>query len=241
MKEIFDAIRQQLSGFKTRCNELLKGLPPIEQVEASQELAWGLRNLHSTLKYQEEQCVNIEAKLSEYENKLKAEVETTVETRLAEKLTAGEYVTKDQATAAATSAADARETTVRNEIQLITTRRKELCTAVDDKTPAILSAEAVSLLPDSLLKGETYKADAVKVADRLKALSDLGVTTGGLVATAARLSVDAAGDTQFADQLSGVRQVADAVKGEKKPGNPAPAPAPFAGGNTDKQTPTVFI
>ena len=116
-------------------------------------------------------------------------------------------------------------------IQLLASRRAELCTAKvgsDGKeVPALLSREIAEKLPDDLLKADDYLVKAGIIASRLGEVQALGVNVPQLLARAHELPLDEAGTAQFKDQLSMIKGAVDESKGTKGGSGPS-APAPFA-------------
>jgi hypothetical protein len=151
------------------------------------------------------------------------------------KIEAGDYLSKEVAAqtaqAAAEKAANDRETEVVTRIQLLASRRIELCTAkiVDGKeVAALLSRETADKLPDDLLKGDDYLEKAGIIASRLKDVEALGVKAPQLLARAQELPLDEAGTTQFQDQLTMIKDAVAESKGTRNTEQPGTTGAPFA-------------
>lgn len=216
MKDFITSLYQALNSFKTRCNDIVKRLPPIEQFEASSEIVHGIRCLTMYCAEVAGIAENLEAKAQEYEGKLAAEVSE----QLQQKLSAGEYLTKDDAIAASERAAADRESSVRQEIATIDSRRKELTTPASAGAKPVIPAELASHLTVELLKADDYRERAGKIAGRLNEIASLGMSLPSLQAEACSLPLDDAGQSAFTGRLKTVREVREAGGGSTVNPNP---------------------
>jgi hypothetical protein len=247
--------------FITDMNAALKPLPPIEQHEASTTVGYALREINSAFQWITTTCMRLDSDVKDYIERgqqiladmNKAHVDDLVnkgELIPKSAIEAGDYLSKEVAASTAQAAAEAaandREKAVRQEIQLLASRRVELCTAKTSMDgvapggepkviePALLSREIVDKLPDDLIKGEDYLDKAKLIANRLKDVNALGVNVPQLLARAHELPLDDSGETLFREQLSMIKAAVDEAGGTAKPGGStgtAPAPLALNGGS----------
>lgn len=231
--------------FLADCNAAIKPLPPIEQTEAASLASYAIRELNSAMQWITNVCMQFDSQtkdliergqqiLADY-NKAQTDAAIAAGDLIPKsKIEAGDYLSKEVATAncnaAAEAAANARETEVVTRIQLLASRRAELYTpkvGTDGKeVPALLSREVVEKLPDDLLKADDYLARVTIIASRLNEVQALGVNVPQLLARAYELPLDDAGTATFNDQLSMIKSAVGDSK--PKPGAKANVTAPFA-------------
>lgn len=231
MNEIIQKLQSLIVSARQSFNQAIKAMPPIEQFEASSEVSYLLRQMKGSGDYLKEtfesfdtQLVSLQAKVDEYiTSQVAAGVETTLQARLAD----GSLIKKDDAEANLQAALQVREATVRAEIKKIRDRRAELATGEGAITP-----EVASLLSDAALAADDFKVRATKAATRVKELNDLGITIPHVLAEAANLPADEAGDAAFTDRAAAFRAVA------AKHGTPPPAPSLSGGGLSQSGTAT---
>jgi len=195
-----ELLKQALAGLRTRANEALKGLPPLEQSESSSELAYGIRcmervtrDLEGVMGGVEEQLSAIESLRASEEERVKAEIRS-------ELLSSGEYIAKADSEAAVETAEQAKETALRGEFQ----REQETAKTIADRQSALrekLPTGVVDKLPTEVLSSESFDTDRVKLEERFKKCSDLGIKSEGFLAEVAGLALDAAGDAAFDARL----------------------------------------
>jgi hypothetical protein len=206
-----------LTELKAKANLTLQGLPPLEQFEASSELAYCFRALQRQANELVEFTETINKSMTEVAAKLGAEA-------VAEAVTAGNYIAKTDHEAALSAARIAVEKDVRNTITAeqvgrdkVASRRQQIIT---DK---ILPAVAAERLSDTVLGADDYLGSAAKVGSRIKLFGDLGVTAetaGEVIAEVASIPLDADGEAIFTQRLQFVTAAATASK--KMPVVPAP-------------------
>lgn len=239
--------------FLADCNAAIKPLPPVEQNEAASLAGYAVRELNSAMQWITNICLQFDTQtkdLIERGQQILADYNTAQVAAAIEagelipkaKIEAGDYLSKDVATAncqaAAEAAANAREIEVVDRMKLLSSRRVELYTPklVDGKeVPALLSREVVDKLPDDLLKGDDFLTKVQVIASRLSEVQALGVNVPQLLARAYELPLDDAGSAQFKDQLSMIKDaVGDTKPGATKP--PGSVMAPFATRATTTQS-----
>jgi hypothetical protein len=233
--------------FLADCNAAIKPLPPIEQTEAASIASYAVRELNSAVQWMTNVCMQFDAQtkdliergqqiLADYN---KAQVDAAIaagDLIPKAKIEAGDYLSKETATAncnaAALAAANAREVEVVERLNLLASRRSELYTptvgADGKEVPALLSREIVEKLPDELLKGDDYLANIKIITGRVGEVLALKVNVPQLLARAYELSLDDAGTAQFTEQLSMIKSAVGESK--TKPGDKPPVTSPFARG-----------
>jgi len=235
MKDFIQQLFQALSALKTRCNDIVKNLPPIEQYEASSELVWPIRSMTTYCKELAEQATSLESKVAEYETKMTQEVEQRAGVLLQEKLSGGEYVSKADAKTAAETAANSREQNVRQEIATVATRRTELTTPAKAGEKPLIPVELASSLSPELLLAADYRERAGQVATRLQEIAKLGVKMPlGLSQEACSMALDETGNAAFNARLATIKEVAELASGKPSngtPENPFLTPPPAGGEN----------
>lgn len=246
MKELLAAFLSAIQGIKDQANAMLRGLPPLEQFEASAEISYGIRALQRYGNELVQNADNLTSKMSEFATRAEEALANgalgKAEASLLEKKDADGkpvYVKATDANAALTAALLAKEKEVRGAVTAemetktrIAERRTKLVT---DKTiPAVAAAK----LSDELLGAENCDASVAKVKDRIGRLGKLGLTEQNceqLVSQAASLPLDEAGEAQFSASLSVCEAAVKASRGTGGGGgnlNPLlGAPRPDGGGN----------
>jgi len=232
MNELLQSFKAFCAELKARANAVLGTLPPIEQHEATSEIAYGIRTLTSCANQLQENATNFEAKLGEFAQKAEASAlekaaataEAVLLAKKTEDGTAPLYIKQSDHQTALTAALLAKENEVRTAVQAelnqkaqITEKRKQLVTA---KTLPAVAAEAI---PDSVLASADADAQIAKIGTRVVRLQKLGLTPENAAASfaqAASLGLDEAGEASFGASI----QIAEtAVKGSVRTGpiNPA--------------------
>jgi hypothetical protein len=236
--DFLNGLQASQRKFLADINKSIETLPAIEQFEAASVFSYAIKSMQSAVQYIASEMANAERKVSDMVNAVPVIIAGDCNRMIEEKVTAGDLLKKDaailitDANAAAQKAANDRETSVRDEIKLLATRRSELFTAKSETEPALLSREIVDKLSDEFIKADDYAAKAAKLAGRLKEVQELGVEVPQLLARAADLPLDDGGDAQFSDQLSMIKSVAGSAGGKKKES----VPAPFAGSQSHANT-----
>ncbi len=246
--------------FLADVNTAVKPLPPIEQHEATTVVGYALRDINHAIQWITNTCMQLDSQVKDYIERgqqiladtMKAHVDELVskgELIPKAKVEAGDYLTKETAQSiangAAEKAANEREQLVRQEIQLLASRRAELSTpktSMDGVAPggepkviepALLTRDIVDKLPDDLIKGDDYREKAGLVANRLKDINALGVPVPKLLARAHELPLDETGETQFREQLSMIQTAVEQTGGRRtKESERLPAPFAVKGGGS---------
>lgn len=220
---------QQLTTFitdlKAKANAALAGLPPLEQFEASAELAYCFRSLTRQANELMQFADLMNQQMTEAAAKIATRVTAEAQTALK---ASGEYLAKVDHDAAVTAAANAREAEVRQAIQeaaasasLLQSRRKQL---VDTK---VMPAAAAERLPDTVLTGDDFIANANKVVARLEKLKPFGITAESapdVVGEVASIPLDAEGDVVLSQRLKLVESAATAQRRTAPVANPLALP-----------------
>jgi predicted nuclease with TOPRIM domain len=220
LKKLITQMRDMLKTTATRANETLKTLPPLEQYEKTSPIYAALQNTGYALDFIERTALDLNNQLDaiDPERSAKELEDAAIEAGLKAgdllrksdfdaKLKAGEFMTKEDAQAAADTAVKTCETRIREELKTVEARRTEISTAKGDQ-PALVSQDIAARISFEVLKSDDYKEKVGKIAARLKELNELGVEVPKLLNAAVETPVDDAGEAQFSERLSDIRDVA---------------------------------
>jgi hypothetical protein len=220
-----DTFAQSIESLRSQVNAMLDGLPPLEQFEVTPELAYAFRCLTTSAANFLELSESIKATAARYAASVKAKADQDAETALLGK---GEHIKKTDADAAATKAADDRETAVRASIAdeakadgEVTARRTKLVT---DKVLPQLAAEA---LPKEFFKTEGYEDRVAKLTARVGKLTAKKLTAEPFVAEMVQIPLDEAGDKIFDSRVTAVESLSSSAArgGERQAGSRAALPS----------------
>lgn len=233
----------EIENLRVQVNAMLAGMPALEQFEASQELSYGFRCLKSMATNFKEFADALKNKTAGYVQSVKAAAETAAATAAEAKLLAsGDYVKKADADAAATSAADKRETEVRETIKTegeataaIATQRAKLVT---DKV--VPSAAVAAGIPDEFFKKEGYDGRVASLKARLKKLTDNKLNSEAFVAEMVSLPLDEAGDKLFDTRLDAVKTMVSGTATRPGP-KPSLAAAPEASATSEVEAGEMIL
>lgn len=226
-------LNSSIEEVRVRANAAIKDLPPLEQVEAANEVGWAIRMLASAGKDLATMCESIKIKvkdtLSKYTDSTAQAAAANAEQAI---LAGGEYIKKSDHEAALNLAVSNKETELRNAFQaerqrdeLIKTRRSELLGLKE------LPESAVSAISAEALAGEDYKDQYGKLKDRYNKLTVLGldpVKGAGFVAEIMGYPLSEEGDGKVQARIQEITSLASAL----------PASASAAGANASLQLPT---
>jgi hypothetical protein len=207
MNEIIQKIQSLITSARASLNQTLTALPPIEQFEAASEITGILRTAKYSVDYMSESLQTFDAQMAQLQAKISEHVTGQVADGVASgiqaQLAAGELVKKDDAEASLQAALQVRESSVRAEIKKIQDRRGEL-TAGEGAIPM----EVAVLLSDETLAADDFKVRASKAADRVKELTELGVSVPRVLCESANLPLDEAGEAAHSERMATFRGVA---------------------------------
>lgn len=211
LTELLASFIAGVAALKAQANTVLAGLPPLEQHEATSEIAYGIRSLQRYGNELVATAENLEKQMGGFV--AQAEVAMTAEvTAKAEEvlLAAGNFIKKVDAEAAQVLALAEKEKTMRDTF----TAEAAAVTKIKDKRAALVSTKEVALivaeaLPDALLAADDVDAKIGLVKARLTKLTGLGLTpelAPKVFAEVAGLSLDAAGDATFASRFDTIQE-----------------------------------
>lgn len=232
MNPQLQAFLDLIKDMKAQANATLKAMPPIEQFQASQELAWCFESLQRQGNSLVEFAENLSKQIGEVANKITSTATAEAKTTL---LASGELISKADHDAAVTAAANTRETEVRGAIasdaekfKLLIVRRDKL---VSDK---VLPAIAAERMPVVQLEGDGYLANAELVKGRLAKLIPFGITpetAAEAVAEIASIPLGEDGEKIFQGRFKLIESACSASRKATGGGgqlNPLASPAPGA-------------
>ena len=226
------AFSQFLVDLRAQINAVLQGMPPLEQFEASAELSYGLRSLQNTAASLMEMAEGLGAQMTKYTAALKTGAEAVAETALIAK---GEYVKKTDAETAQTAAVAAKEAEVKASLQTAQTEQTEgearRTKLVADK---ITTAVVAGALPIEFFKVDGYEGRIVKLAARLKKLTDAKLVAEPFVAEMVAIPLDDAGDKTFEARVTSVKSLIS-VTATRGSGGSAAASASLALPNAETE------
>jgi hypothetical protein len=200
--------RSQLLEVKGQINASLQGLPETDKVPAAQEAGYGLACLKATL-LSVQSIVNSLTDMAKRTGETKAQanasLETGIETAVQSKITAGELITKNDATELASQARKEGEQAGFDRGRVLGDRRSALALAG-------IPVEVAQACPESTLSAEAAVFEAAKseAKDRFEKLSGVGLT----VASAAAVTLPWASKESFDASLetfAAIKQAATPV------------------------------
>lgn len=223
MEELLNQFKVMVDQLRTKANEVLVKLPPLEQFEANSSIAHSIRDMEYMGKYFEESFQSALEKVTELQGKFPAKVEEIETAAVEAALKDGEVMKKEDVEASIQAAKANAEKQVREEVTLLASRRAELI-AKPENGEALLSAEMAALIPDEVLLGETYKDAAKMLSDRVDNMVKIGLKTPSLQASLAKEPLDEDGQKVFKSRLESIVEVSGGI-----PSGASPVASPFAG------------
>jgi hypothetical protein len=228
-----EAFVQMVQDLRAQVNAMLAGLPPLEQFESAQELAYAFRVLTTNAANMLELMESMRASMDQISQKVKVDAEKGAEAKLLE---GKEYIKKADADAAATAAADQREKDVRagleDEAKALRegeTRRTKL---VADK---VLSETAAKALPADFFKADGYEGRVSKLTARMAKLKAAKVDHAEpFVAEMLEVAFDEAGDKIVDRRIENVKSVVSNASRSGGNGRPPLAPPAHAETTADE-------
>jgi hypothetical protein len=194
-----------VNQLRDQVNAMLAGLPPLEQFDASQELAYAFRCLTQSAANFLEVSEAIKSSASRLAKSVQAKAEQEAEAKL---LQAGEFVKKVDADAAATAAADKREQDVKGKLEAAATAKREgdarRQKLIDDK---VLSANVTAALPEEFFAADGYDARVAKLTARVKTLTEKTLNAEEFMADVLALPTDENGDKTFEARVKSVESL----------------------------------
>ncbi|GEM_PF-3004828 len=241
------ALTQFVSGMRDQVNAMLKGLPPLEQFETSQELSYGLRSIQSYANQLIEFANNVTTKINDITSKAVALAESG-EARIKD---SGLYVLKADAEAAQNSALDKLKQDMKAEFQAerqrevaVSARRNEL--SKDAEVTKTIPAAAIAHINAEVLAAEDYKNQLPKIKGRLDKISGAGVRVdvhNDFLAEMMALPLDEASEKVVDTRCESVKNLiaATASRGTGTASAAAQQPIPAGTGvETRTGTPRIF-
>lgn len=227
-----EGFQQQIAEMKARVNAMLAGLPPLEQFEAASEMAYGIRTLQRSAADLVEMHDVLTQRATKFAESVKVTAELAAEAKLLE---GGEYLKKTDAEAAATTAADQREQTVRAAIAQEATEKAEI-TGRREKlvTDKVVTATVAASIPDDFFKTDGFEDRLVKLTARLgKITAEKLAHSEPFMAEMVALPLDEAGETNFTARLNSAKSLVSATASRGNAGGTIPAKKPSLAGAGD--------
>lgn len=228
MKEFLEKLKSMLTTARAKANEALSQLPPLEQVEAAGEIAYGIRCMHSSVKYFEETALSFEQSMQSLEAKFTQVVDEAVDVKLQEKLSSNEYMKAADAQESVRLAVEAREREVVERFSTLATRRKELVTGEN-----AMPVEVVDVLSEDVLLADDWAMKVGVVRERFSKLAEKKIVAPAVLVDVAKLSLDDAGNEAFTSRMSLIEAVSISPS---KPTVKAPLSQGGGGGGSSKRT-----
>ncbi len=234
-----EGVRSHIDALKTKANEWLQGMKPLEQHEGAEQLNWvfnRLKGAHQELCDMLDHCARtMEPRIAQAMQEAQEEAkkdEGFLKSLKEQILQSGDYVTKADAdgrvdTARQSALTEARETFMREqqEAQTLAARRGEALiavtaalTAAKVKEPGAAAQEVCGKIADDTLKAGGYKEAIGAIVRRVGACAELGIGTAVLQEVAS-MPLDEAGTASFDRQFATWDGIARA-----RPGTPVKAP-----------------
>lgn len=227
MEELIKAIQGMIGGARGEFNKAIAKLPPLEQFEANQSLAWGFQFLQSTCSDFISQLTRLDADLMEKFGKAQVLAEAAgLEKALTAKLVMAVADHEAAVNAAATGAREdeRKSLTAQFEQQL---KAEQARAVLLEGVPTALA----QLVPAEALVGDGATQNAKALKDRLKKLADAGCANAdsAFLQEIAGLGFDAAGNAAFETRSTPIIDSYNAGKGGARTPPPAARPNPAAG------------
>ena len=215
MKAILAAFTLAMQTIKSKADAALSVMGPVDQYEGAREVACALSTLKYAAKEVEDMLGQVAALEAKFDPEVQAAAELLVESRIAAKIAAGEFVKKadlDIAIGAAElkgkTEAETAAQTAAAALALVGTRRTEITTAH--------GAEVAAALPEEILNIVEFAPVAAELARRVTALAEIGVTAVAKPASfadiACSIAFDEAGQAAFDTRLAAAKELAGPVK-----------------------------
>lgn len=205
MTQMPPAVAAEVKKMKDSINEMLKGLPPLDQIPAANDAAWALENFAAAMSRMAEYTTQLYAGLQATHAALREK--TTALQSLEARVTSKDLVDKTTADAAVELARKEGAATMLPEI--MATRRMALQGLPDP-------GEAVLGLPAAEFQGRLTQATS-----NLAALKEKGLSLDGTGKAFANKSVWMVA-TEFAGQMDVIADFQPAPKAEAKPATADP-------------------
>jgi len=218
MDKLLAAFIAAIAGIKDQANAMLAGLPPIEQFEATSDIAYGIRSLQRYGNELVQTANNLSSKVAGFAAEATTLITAEAKGKAQEDLLAlGEFIKKVDAEAAQGLVLAAKETELRTaftaERQLEKTVKDKRAKLVADKVMPLVVAEMIS---DAVLGDEKADDKVAAIGARLKKLTDLGLTAESapkVFAEVAGIPLDAAGDAIFNTRFDTIQEARGAASG----------------------------